>query len=104
MINLKKGIYYDDTYTNVSDLVAYSSDIIDRYLKTGSFRLDYSITKVYKNSSFRLSKSSKFEIQIKPKMKIINRFSTKIIIITYSNKYFARNDQKLKENFEIFEL
>ena len=72
IINIWAGVYYDDTYTNVPDLVAYSADIIDRILKTSSFRFEYSIKKVYQNSTFKLTKTCRkfsnlklFKIKIK---------------------------------------
>ncbi len=50
------GFYYDDSSEKIPDLTAYSADIIDRYLKNSLFRFEYTINKVHKNSSFKITK------------------------------------------------
>ncbi len=50
------SIFYDDTYDNVQDLTSYSSDIIGRQLKRSDFRFEYTLNRIYQNSSFKLTK------------------------------------------------
>jgi hypothetical protein len=50
------SFFYDDTYDNVPDLTAYSADIIARHLQRSDFRFEYTINRVYSNSSFKLTK------------------------------------------------
>ena len=59
LMNINKGVFYDETYEDVEDLVTYSHDIIDRNLKRSNFRFEYTINKVYQNSSFKLTKLCK---------------------------------------------
>ncbi len=53
----KKGVYYDETYANVEDITAYSTEIISRFTKKSSFRFEYSINKVTSNLGFKLTKT-----------------------------------------------
>jgi hypothetical protein len=61
------GVYYDDTHENVEDLVSYNVDIMNRVLKPGTFQFEYSINKIEKYNTYRLTKSRKNNVHLKKK-------------------------------------
>ena len=67
----KKGIFYDETYENVEDLASYSSEVIGRNLRKSDFQFEYTISRVYQNSSFKLTKLCMY--------KLIKNFVIKVI-------------------------
>lgn len=56
---LFEAVYYDETYSNVEDLVSYSVDVINRLLKQSTFQFEYSITKASNPNSYKLTASRK---------------------------------------------
>ena len=58
------SIFYDDTYENIEDLTQYSVEIIERNLRRSDFRFEYTIHRVYQNSSFKLTKLRKLGLVI----------------------------------------
>ena len=54
----KIGVFYDDSYDQVPDIVEYSINIINRLYKTSYFEFEYSINKVNLNNSYKLTKIS----------------------------------------------
>ncbi len=55
-----KGIFYDETYDDVEYLTSYSFEAIDRLYQNSNFKLDYTITKAFKNQSYQLTKTCNF--------------------------------------------
>ena len=51
-----QGIYYDDTYENVAELVNYSVILINKQLSSHSLQLDYTINKLVEENSYKLTR------------------------------------------------
>lgn len=54
-----KGVFYDDTHDNIEDLVAYSADSINRYLKPSSFQFEYTINKLEGHNTYKVTRTCK---------------------------------------------
>jgi len=56
----KKGVFYDETYDNVEDIVSHSVKLVNMNLKNITFSFEYSIVKVENYNSYKLTKMRKF--------------------------------------------
>ncbi len=59
---IKQGVFYDDTYENIEDIVSYSVKIVNMNLKNSTFSFDYSIIKVEDYNAYTLTKICKLQI------------------------------------------
>ena len=59
IILIEKGVFYDETYDDVEDLVDYAFEINNRLFKDRLFQFDYSIIRVRMHEGLKLSKKCK---------------------------------------------
>ena len=60
IILIEKGVFYDETYDDVEDLVDYAFEINNKLFKDRLFQFDYSIIRVRMHENLKLSKKCKF--------------------------------------------